>query len=514
MEIFGFTFGRTKDMRPIRTTPSWWATVREPFAGAWQKNIECETPKNILAFSAVYACVSLISSDIAKLRIKLVERQGKIWVETDSAAFSPVLRKPNSYQTRIQFLAQWIQSKLLYGNTYVLKDRDNRGVVTALYVLDPKLVIPLVADDGSVYYEIKQDNLSGVKDPITVPASDIIHDRMMALWHPLVGVSPIYAAGSSATQGLRIQNNSARFFENMSRPSLHLGAPGKLSDEQHARIKNYVESVSSGSNLGKVLLTSDGMTVTPFTIPASDAQLIEQLRWTVEDVARCFHVPLHKLGMGQPTLNNIGALNQDYYTQTLQALIEDVELLLDEGLKLPAGLGTELDVDALLRMDPLSRADKNEKAIRAGYLAPNEARVSENLPDAEGGETPYLQQQNYALSALAKRDAKEDPFATTPAPTPPAAPEPEPADDTDEEMRAFVIEQIAQVRADIKSLNPEIDYARIAEMVKPEQVDEAKVFADALIAKFSAASNNCIYGLDLSGSVPTIVGEAGPELHV
>jgi phage portal protein BeeE len=41
-----------------------------------------------------------------------------------------VLRKPNRFQTRIQFLESWALSKLSRGNTYVLKQRDNRNVVT------------------------------------------------------------------------------------------------------------------------------------------------------------------------------------------------------------------------------------------------------------------------------------------------------------------------------------------------------------------------------------------------
>ena len=48
-----------------------------------------------------------------------------------------MLRKPNRYQTRIKFVEQWMMSKLTAGNTYVLKQRDERSVVTALYVLDP-----------------------------------------------------------------------------------------------------------------------------------------------------------------------------------------------------------------------------------------------------------------------------------------------------------------------------------------------------------------------------------------
>ena len=33
------------------------------------------------------------------------------------------------------------------------------------------------------------------------------------------------------------------------------------------------------------------------------------------------------------------------------------------------------------------------------------------MEPVEGGDSPYLQQQNYSLEALAKRDAASDPFA-------------------------------------------------------------------------------------------------------
>jgi phage portal protein BeeE len=54
-----------------------------------------------------------------------LSRSKGIWTETDSPAFSPVLRKPNRYQNRIQFWESWILSKLTRGNAYVLKERDN-----------------------------------------------------------------------------------------------------------------------------------------------------------------------------------------------------------------------------------------------------------------------------------------------------------------------------------------------------------------------------------------------------
>lgn len=403
--------------------------LREPFAGAWQKNVVCESRENILAFSAVYACVALISNDVAKLRIKLMQLDPDgTWLELlSSSPFLPVILKPNRYQTRQQFIAYWIVSKLLYGNAYVLKERDGRGIVTALYVLDPRRVVPLVAEDGSVYYRLNQDHLSGLQDAPTVPASEIIHDRMTTLWHPLIGVSPIYACGAAATQGMRIQGNSNKFFENMSRPSGMLTAPAAISDETAKRLKQTFEDQFSGSNVGRLFVAGDGLDYKAMTMPAVDAQLIEQLRWTIEDVSRCFLVPGYKIESstsGRLPAANVAALAQDYYNQCLQTHIEAIEALLDEGLSLPNNYATEVDLDGLLRMDPLSRSETFKNAIGAGYMDPNYARTKEGMRPAVGGDSPYMQQQNYSLAALAKRDALPNPFVLdkpTPTATPSAA---------------------------------------------------------------------------------------------
>ena len=82
-------------------------------------------------------------------------------------------------------------------------------------------------------------------------------------------------------------------------------------------------------------------------------------------------------------------------------------MCLDEGLALAPDTRTELDEGVLLRMDAATRFKTYSDAIGGGWMAPNEARRREGLPPVEGGDTPYLQQQNFSLSALARRDQQQ-----------------------------------------------------------------------------------------------------------
>lgn len=399
----------------------WWPVIHEPFAGAWQQNREIKN-ETVLTYSAIYANVTLISSDVSKIGLRLVEQdENGIWTQTTSAAFSPVLRKPNRYQNRIKFIEQWVVSKLLHGNTYVLKQRDARGVVVAMYILDPNRTKPLIAPDGSVYYELKKDNLSGVEaDRLVVPASEIIHDTMVPLFHPLVGVSPLTACGLAAVQGLAIQNSSTKFFENGAKPGGVLTAPGTIDDVTAARFKKEWEEKFSGANAGRVAVLGDGLKYESLTVNAVDAQLIEQLKWSAETVCSCFHVPPYMIGVGpMPTYNNIEALNQQYYTQCLQGLIENIELCLDEGLGLvdvkDKTYGTEFDLDDLLRMDTATKVRTAAEGLK-GIFTPNEARKKFDLKPKAGGDAVYMQQQNFSIEALNKRDQKDDPFASATKP--------------------------------------------------------------------------------------------------
>ncbi|EPT3116080.1 TPA: phage portal protein [Raoultella planticola ATCC 33531] len=388
--------------------------IHEPFAGAWQRNLEIRQD-TVLSYYAVFACISLIASDIAKMPPRLMRRDSKgVMQEVKSGDIPALYKRPNSFQNRIQFFEHWLNSKLCHGNTVALKIRNNAGKIIELRLLDWNKVTPLVADDGSVFYQINPDNMTGIESSVTVPAREVIHDRFNCLFHPLIGLSPIYAAGLAAMQGHHIQENSAYFFRNGGKPSGVIEVPGSLTEDNARKIKENWDSGYSGENAGKTAILSNGAKYNPTTVSAADAQTVEQLSMTAQIICSVFHVPAYKVGVGDlPTHDNIEAQDQQYYSQCLQTLIESIELLLDEAFELDGETGTEFDVNALLRMDSERRIKSLGEGVKNTILTPNEARRSENLPPLPGGDALYLQQQNYSLEALARRDASEDPFAKT-----------------------------------------------------------------------------------------------------
>jgi HK97 family phage portal protein len=423
VNILGLSITRTKaalpPLQPISSSrASWWPWIRESYDGAWQRNVTVVL-EDVISHPTAWACITLIAGDIAKLAARLVEEDSNgVWsVVNRDSPFWPFLRKPNHYQTRIDFFENWIISKLIRGNTYVLKERDQRGIVVAGHVLDPGRVVPLIAPDSSVYYQLQKDDLSGLQVESTVPASEIIHDRMYPIYHPLVGMSPIFASGVAAMQGLKIQSNQTNLFSNGSNPGGVLTAPGAISQETADRLKAYWDANYTGASVGKVAVLGDGLKFERMAMTAVDSELIKQLQWSDEKICSTFHVPGYMVGVGEaPPYNNIQAIWQLYYQQCLQIHIEKLELLLDEGLGLTAaGYGSEFDVDNLLRMDSQTMMETIKAGVGAGVLKPNEGRLKLNYKPVAGGDTPYMQEQNWPLRLLSQREL--------PA-RPPTAPEP------------------------------------------------------------------------------------------
>jgi HK97 family phage portal protein len=426
MRIFGLEITRSKALHTVPTGGrNWWGgwgLIKEWEPGSWQRNDEIRQ-KDLLCYPTLYACLNRISQDVGKLPFLLKQvNADDIWQTVENPAYSPVLRKPNVYQTAQQFREAWILSKLIHGNTYVLKGRDNRGVVDRLYVLDPHRVVPLVSDSGDVFYQLYTDSVQGLLSEnwggqgVIVPAREIIHDRLNTFHHQLIGVPPLCAAYWPAVKNLRILKNAEHFFANGARPGGILTAPAGISEEDGNKIKAYWDENYSGTNAGKTALIGADIKYQALGLTSSvDSQVVEQLRYGDEQICQPFGIPPFKIGIGTiPAGLGVDGINQLYYADALQGHIESMENLLDEGLSIPSNLGIWMDLEPLLRMDAQKQAEVLVK-LMDGVLTPNEARKRLNYGPLEGGNTVYLQQQDIPLREAAKNTVQVAPTEAPPA---------------------------------------------------------------------------------------------------
>ncbi|MGQ7243701.1 phage portal protein [Salinicola sp. V024] len=436
MKFFGKMFSSNDETKSDTTTEKtlqhvssnesvasgWWSRIQEPFLGAFERNQDISR-KDALSFYAVSACITHISDDISKLNVNLMQRNSSdILQKTTNPAFSPVLRKPNRYQSMKQFLQAWLISKLKTGNAYIIKIRDARGVVTEMHVIDPDRVQVLIDNEsGEIFYKIsgESQSLDTVSNSgITIAQRDMIHDRMNTIFHPLIGTSPLYACAAGTNAGTAMLNNSAAFFKNMSRPASVISGD-KAIPAQHAKaLAEGVKASHGGGNLGSVMVLGDGLTYTPITtISANDSQLVQQLQLSEKQVCAVFHVPHDIISSDtNSTYSNIQTRYQQYYQQALQSHIIDIENALEEGLGIGEGSATgyeiKFDLNDLMKMDSATLVNFLKESVGAGIMTPNEARQRLSLTPIEGGNSVYLQQQNYSLQALARRDNSDDPFNT------------------------------------------------------------------------------------------------------
>jgi HK97 family phage portal protein len=409
-----------KAFNPIPLMNQGWRIISEPFTGAWQRNMS-EKQGTILCYPTLYACLNRIASDIGKLPYRLMEEGADgIWrLDKANTAFWPVLRKPNHYQTAQQFRESWLLSKLTQGNMYALKERDARNVVVKLHVLDPCAVMPMVSDSGDVYYQINYTtaaNLLPSSYPATqliVPASEIIHDRMNCFHHPLIGVPPLCAAHWPAVKNLKILKDATTFFANGAQPGGILTAPAGMSDDDALRVKAYWDENFTGENRGKVGVVGADMKFTPFAFNAADSQLVDQMRYSDQQVCQPFGIHPFIVGIGTiPAGLKTDDITNTYYQFALQSHIEAMENLLDDGLKIDRPLGVELDLNPLLRMDFARRAEVMGKLVKDGIATPNEGRWEFGYAPLKGGDTVYMQQQDMPLDQVRKNKV---PQATPPA---------------------------------------------------------------------------------------------------
>jgi HK97 family phage portal protein len=394
-------------------------------SGAWATGTpdpDAGDVRSALNVAMVYDCVRRIATDIAKMSpgVRRLADTG-VWVRATHQVFDRLLSRPNHFQTWFQFILCWVTCRLVAGNVYVIKLYSVAGLVEELVVLDPSKVTPMVTESGRVFYEVSYEPLALVREAIVVSSDDIIHDRYLPLGHPLIGTSPLDRALSGATARGGIIDNAGDLSTHAGVPPGILTTPEGLTDEQADQLADRWRKIPRG----RIAVIDAAYKFEALAAKYVDSQSKELAELSGLDICAAFGVPPWKMGVGVRPMGDPEALQVIYYQDTLQWQVEEIEQCLDFGLGVAAGIYIELDPACLLKLDSRTRAEVQKVLVGSGVMAPNEARMAWDLGPVEGGDTPYMQQQNYSLSALNRRDL------AAPAPSSATGSSPGPAEKAD-----------------------------------------------------------------------------------
>lgn len=422
--------------KPARQEP--YSAGPGPFEIAASLAGETVTPETALNFSAVYAAVNLISDSIKTLPFFVYKRLpngGKKPVR-DHPLYRLLHETPNSEQTPGQFKKFLQASALLWGNGYAYIEQNGIGRPTALWPVHPSRVEVRREDDNEIIYHVY--NSDGTSLPVR---SKWIY-RLMGL--SLDGVSAVSVIGLARTSvgfGLALDRHGAQFYGNNAQPGICLTHPGKVSDIAKKNMKESWRTAHGrhGEERYGVTLLEEGVTVHTLGMPHEDAQYLETRVFQVDEIARWFKVPPHKLAeMSKATFSNIEHQAIEYVTDTILPWTIEWEEEANKKLLMQSERAThftKVQLKGLLRGDAKARGEFYKLLVQNGLASPNQILALEDEnPIGEQGDQYFMPMNMRTLASFLEEELEEEEQSEVippqvapgqPQPSTPEAPAPE-----------------------------------------------------------------------------------------
>lgn len=343
-----------------------------------------------LQSSAVFACVRMLSQDLAKLRPKVVQVEADgTRTELRNHPLARLLRRPNSWQTWFEFATQMQTALVLRGNAYAAIVRDQRGKPLRFVPLNPDSIALYEAPDGALFWQVSRDGYhqtEQLKDfGLMIPFEDVLFLTDMRPVAGLAGLDTISVSKESVGLSLAQEQLAAHWMDNRAQPSGILSTESRLTEPEALRMEAAWKNLHKGlQNAGKTAVFEKGLKWIPLTMTASDIEFLASRRYQLEEIARIFRIPLHMLGASadkNTAAKTTDKAGQDYvnltistYTTIWKQKLEFMFGLEDEGTK-SVDVEVDWDYSILLQADLATRVATAQKAIMGSIMTPDEGRL-------------------------------------------------------------------------------------------------------------------------------------------
>ena len=355
------------------------------------------TPEKACTYSAVYRALALISQTIGWLPWGVFKDMRQ---EIRHPVHYLLHTRPCPEMSAMCFKETMVRDAMLWGNGYAEIEFNRDGNPRAIWRLMPsRMEVCRDRNTHEIFYRYYGSN----GDIFVLPQSKVFH--LKGLGDGLIGDSIVGYAAKSIAAGISSEETNNRLMENQLVPAGIISHPGKLSNDARERLKGQFQKKFMGKeNVGKPIVMEEGMTFSPITIRPEDAQFLESRRFGVEEIARWFGVPPHKLAdLEHATFSNIEHQSQEFVNDALMPWCKKLEEEADYKLLRNKnannnGYYSKINVRGLLRGDNKSRMEYYKGGVLNGIFSINDCRAWEDLPPIEGGDEHFVQSQMIPVS--------------------------------------------------------------------------------------------------------------------
>jgi len=353
--------------------------------------------------AAVYACVYVIASTIAAMPLQLYRKQGETRSREHDHPLAKFLRgTPNGAMTWTQLREALLYRLVLRGNSYT-RNFWKGGVLDEVFPLPGSVVTPKFSTARRSVYAIGENSFH-------VPAglfgqADVAHFKGLSC-DGLQGISPIEHCRITMQSGVALAQHGLTTAEKGAPlRGVITNAPPFKNPEQAKEVRGrWRDAFREATESGGVSILEGDLKFQPVSMSMRDAEFIAQMRFSVEEIARIFNVPPHKIQMlERATFNNIEHLSREFYTSALQPWIVRIEATMNATWLTAgdraAGYYLRHNADGLLRGDLKTRSESYAKQISSGIMTPNEARQLEEREPMAGGDQLFFPINHAPLGA-------------------------------------------------------------------------------------------------------------------
>lgn len=378
------------------SAPTVAAKVESVVVDSQARAVAVNTPTEAMKIAAVYSCVEILASTVAKLPLEYKRWNSARGVFVDyreNPLFSVLALRPSKWHTAYEFWYTVVAQMKLHGNAYAYIRRGGRDVEELVLLAPYTCTYDEMLD---VYYV--NDVIHGVAGTFTPEA--ILHFSNGSITGSRLGQSTIaYAAGTLGIQATADRETQSRFASGGKIKALFTndtsvkGFGSYTTGALEGEAKNIQAKLRSGEDI--VAVQGDGK-IHPLSMTSTDMEILGNKKFGIREICRAFRVPPSKIYDDYNHAYNAGETeNVGFLTDSIDAILTKIEqevtvkLLGDSPIVLSNYMAI-FDREKMFTVNTITKADYYTKMIATGAWSVNDIRAKENMPAVDGGDIALI----------------------------------------------------------------------------------------------------------------------------